>query len=245
MTGARPVDRASAWIYRGLWSVLVDLFRVERGAPAAPGGAPADAVETFHPAPGFLRYLKFWFWLALLPIDIAILIGWIALAAASPLAGAILALPALALAVLPDVVAWVAIHLRYDTTWYVMTARSIRLRRGVWIVREVTITFENVQNVRVSSGPVQRRYGIADVVIETAGAGGGGHGGGGSALNQGLIEGVADAERIRDLIMARARASRTAGLGDERLPHVDAGFGAAHLEVLREIRELVAGARRA
>lgn len=246
MTGAREkaADRAAAWIYRGLWAVLVDLFRVPREAPTLPA-RPEEQVHTFHPAPGYLAWLKFWFWIALVTMDAGIIAGWLAICFVAPLAGAILALPMWALAILPDIVVYVGIHLRYDTTWYVMTPRSIRLRRGVWIVHEVTITFENVQNVKVVSGPVQRWFGIASVIIETAGAGASGPPGhGGAALNRGLIEGVADAERIRDRIMDRVRASRTAGLGDERAPssgHAAPGLAPPHLAVLREIRALVGG----
>jgi membrane protein YdbS with pleckstrin-like domain len=238
------VDRAAAWIYRGLWGILVDLFRVPREPPTLPA-RQGESIQTFNPAPGYLAYLKFWFWIALFTMDVGIIGGWIAICFASPIAGALLALPAWALAIVPDIIAYVAIHLRYDTTWYVMTPRSIRLRRGVWIVHEVTITFENVQNVKVVSGPVQRGFGIANVIIETAGAGAGGPPGhGGAALNRGVIEGVADAERIRDLIMDRVRASSTAGLGDDRTPaHVSAGLSPAHLAVLREIRGLVAAAQ--
>src|SRR5690606_13139102 len=109
---------------------------------------------------------------------------------------------------LPDVVAYVAIHVRYDTTWYVMTDRSLRIRRGVWIIHETTITFENVQNVRVEQGPVQRHFGIANVVVETAGAPKlSQHGQSGAGANQGVIEGVVDAAGIRDRILARLRQS--------------------------------------
>jgi uncharacterized membrane protein YdbT with pleckstrin-like domain len=132
----------------------------------------------------------------------------------------------------------VAIHLRYDTTWYVLTERSMRLRRGIWMTSEVTITFENVQNVRVRSGPVQRHFGIADVVVETAG-GGKRDEYGRTTLSHGVIEGVANAEEIRDLVMSRVRASRTTGLGDEREP-ARAGWSSAHVAALREIRDEVA-----
>ena len=109
-----------------------------------------EFVESFRPAEGFLRYLKLHFWILLILIDVAILIGWIILTAAAPVAGILLAGPALFLAVVPDVIAYVAIHLRYDTTWYVVSDRSLRIRRGIWIIQETTITFENVQNVSVN-----------------------------------------------------------------------------------------------
>ena len=53
-------------------------------------------------------------------------------------------------------------------------------------VLETTITFENIQNVTVQQGPLQRLFGIADVRVDTAGGGGGGphsqHGGGASMV---------------------------------------------------------------
>lgn len=207
--------------YRGLWAVLAHLFRVPRTPPTIPrhGDGP---VEAFRPSPRFLSYLRFWFWIALLLVDVAIVFAWILILIDEPFVAAILALPAFLLAVVPDIIAWVAIQLRYDTTWYILTDRSVRIRRGAIVIHETTITFENVQNVKVEQGPVQRHFGLSTIIIETAGSGGGGGGGahGGKqsplmAMNVGRIEGVEDAERLRDIIMNRLRASRGAGLGDE------------------------------
>lgn len=236
------VDRASRWIYQGLWVVLVRWFRVPDRPPRLPV-AEGDSMESFRPADGFLRYLKFKFWIGLTLIDGLVTLVWVIVAVASPLAGAITALPALAIAVLPDIVAYIAIHLRYDTTWYVMTGRSLRIRRGIWIIHETTITFENVQNVEVRQGPLQRFFGIADVVVQTAGGGGkqpsGQQGAEAMTSHHGLIEGISHAPEIRDLILARLRQSRTAGLGDElHQVHSVAGWSSEHVAVLREIREL-------
>src|SRR4029450_5644495 len=99
-----------------------------------------------------------------------------------------------------------------------MTTRSLRIRRGIWTIHETTITFENVQNVEVNQGPVQRLFGVADVRGDTAGGGGPPAGyDGQAAMNtpRGLIEGVSNAPQIRDLILSRLRRSHFAGLGDE------------------------------
>lgn len=157
-------------------------------------------------------------------------------------------MPYLVVAILPDIIVYVGIHLRYDTTWYVLSDRSVRIRRGIWTITETTITFENVQDVKIQQGPVQRFYGISDIIIQTAGGGGGGGGGGEGAsaatTHVGHIEGVADAPRIRDLVMSRVRESRTAGLGDERVSsearHATVSqpaWSPAHLQALREIRQ--------
>jgi membrane protein YdbS with pleckstrin-like domain len=235
------VDRASRWIYSGIWAVLVRWFRVPDEPPTIPGGS-ADVARSFRPAEGFLRYLKFYFWFALVLIDGLILVGWIAITVAWPLAGILLAIPALALAVLPDIVAYIAIHLRYNTTWYLVSNRSMRIRRGIWFLHETTITYENIQNIRVTQGPLQRVFGIGDVLVETAGGGSTNEiGGGTTVMHRGLIEGVDNAHEIRDLILGHLRQSRTAGLGDELPPAAldrDApSWSGEQLAILRDIRE--------
>jgi membrane protein YdbS with pleckstrin-like domain len=235
------VDRASRWIYGGVWAVVVRWFRVPDQPPMLPGGA-ADAARSFRPAEGFLGYLKFYFWIVLVIIDGLILIGWLAITVAWPLAGIVLALPALALAVLPDIVAYIAIHLRYDTTWYLVSNRSLRIRRGIWLLHETTITYENIQNIRVTQGPLQRFFGIGNVLVETAG-GGSSHqqGAGATVMHRGLIEGVDNAHEIRDLILSHLRKTRTAGLGDEVLsasqPRGPLTWSTEQLAILREIRQ--------
>jgi membrane protein YdbS with pleckstrin-like domain len=235
------LQRSHEWIYQGIWAVLVDWFRVPAQPPSLPVAAD-DQLQAFQPAEGFLRYLRFQFWVFLAIIDGAILVAWIAVTLALPWLGFLLAGPAFFIAVVPDVVAYVAIHLRYDTTWYVLGSRSLRIRRGIWVIRETTITYENVQNIKVTQGPLERIFGIANVLVETAGGGAGGHqqGEGGAAnMHCGRIEGVAHAQEIRDLVLARVRKSTATGLGDER-EEMAAGrppWTEAHLEALVQIRD--------
>jgi len=224
-------ERAAERFYRGLWRVLVDWFKVPDTPPAIPV-APDQGHEVFHPAPGFLRYLKFWFWFALVAMDIALVALWIAITIKKPLFGVLSALPMLILLVVPEVLSYIAIHLRYDTMWYALTDRSIRIRRGIWVIQEMTLTMENIQNVKVMRGPVMKWFGIEDLIVETAGSGAApGHSGG---LNRGVIEGVSDAARIRNLILARLEASTSAGLGDDA-PKAGRRWTPAHLDLLREI----------
>jgi uncharacterized membrane protein YdbT with pleckstrin-like domain len=237
----RPGEELTRWVYEGIWGVLAGWFRVPRHPPTLPA-RPGEKVESFRPAPGFLGYLRFHFWIFLVLFDGAIFVLWVLLVASQPAVGILLAPVAFLLAVVPDILAWVAIHLKYDTTWYVLTARSLRIRRGIMVIRETTITFENIQNVSVQQGPLQRYFGIADVRVDTAGGGQaqqGPHGQPGEPLHRGLIEGIADAPRVRDLIMSRLRQSRSAGLGDEEttLEKSAASWAPEHLAALREIRD--------
>ncbi len=236
---SRATDRATAWIYRGVWRAVVDWLMVPP-APTLPATA-GEEPRVFHPAPGYLSYLKLWFWILLLPIDSVIALVWILIFLEHP-GPALALLPVfLFVAIVPAVLTYIGIHLRYDMTWYVMNNRAVRIRHGAWTVTESTITFENVQNVSVQSGPVQRMFGVQNVVIETAG-GSAAPAGQTGAASQGRLVGVAEAEQIRDFIMGRVRASKSAGLGDDREAREPgrSGWSRAHLAVLAEIRDELA-----
>jgi uncharacterized membrane protein YdbT with pleckstrin-like domain len=168
---------------------------------------------------------------------------WLVLILAAPMWGLITAPLWIIVIVVPDILAYIAIHLRYDTTWYVFSDRSMRIRRGIWSIYETTITFENIQNVSISQGPLQRWFGFANLIVSTAGGGGGGTEAGASASHIGMLEGIDDAELLRERILSKSQ--RTAGLGDEeseathrRLDRTS--FSMEQLKLLREIQSLTA-----
>jgi membrane protein YdbS with pleckstrin-like domain len=235
--------RASKWCYRGLWGIVTRWLLVPSEPPQLTG-AGDQMVSYFRPAEGYLRYLKFYFWIGLLAVDIALTIAWFAIFIAAPLVGILITPVALAIIVLPDVVAYVAIHLRYDSTWYALSDRTLRIRRGLFQIHETTITYENIQNVSIRQGPVQRHFGIADVKVETAGGGGSVSGEGVRSIgHSGLLEGVTNAEEIRRLILEKWRNAKTTGLGDDPLsaPHSATTIPTwrpQHIEMLQQIREL-------
>ena len=239
---SRSVEKAAAKFYEGFWGILTRWFKVPSKPPSLPVHA-GEKMDSFRPASGFLKYLKFKFWVVLTLIDGVIIIAWIAFTLAMPVAGFIISPLVLAVAFLPDIIAYLAIHLRYDTTWYVMTERSLRIRRGIWVINEITITFENIRNVTIRQGPLQRFFGISDIHVHTAG-GGSGHQGpreGPQAgfSHQGLLEGLANARTIRDIILNRLRASKSTGLGDEGQQPYASGWTTKQVSVLAEIRDLI------
>lgn len=240
----RAADRAAEWVYRGVWGVLTNWLRVPDAPPDLPAGS-GDAVRAFRPSYDWLRLRRLEFWLIATTIDAALLIGWIILFSVDSTIALWLLAPWLAVMIVPDIIAYVMLHLRYDTTWYVLSDRSVRIRRGVLVIQEKTLTFDNVQNVEVRQGPLQRCFGVANVSVQTAGGGGGAsaHPGlAGAGSHHGMIEGVDNAQEIRELIISRVRARQGAGLGDEAPAPRDTGgarsLGPEHREALREVREL-------
>jgi membrane protein YdbS with pleckstrin-like domain len=110
------------------------------------------------------------------------------------------------------------IRLDYELRWYIVTDRSLRIRSGLVRMREMTMTFANIQHLSVHQGPLQRLLGLYDLRVRTAGGGGAegdDHQGGlASVAHIGLFRGVSNAPAIRDLIVERMKQARDAGLGD-------------------------------
>lgn len=110
------------------------------------------------------------------------------------------------------------VKLDFEKRWYLVTDRSLRLREGILNVREMTITFANIQNISISQGPIQRALGIADLRVDTAGGSSGARkdhkGGTTHSLHTAFFRGVDNANAIRELIQARLRALKDSGLGD-------------------------------
>ncbi len=60
-------------------------------------------------------------------------------------------------------------RLNYRLRWYIITDRSLRIRKGVIGVEELTMTFSNIQEIRIKAGPLQNLLRIADVEVHSAG----------------------------------------------------------------------------
>ncbi len=115
-------------------------------------------------------------------------------------------------------ITYALVRLEFESHWYIVTDRSLRIRWGLVTMREATMSFANIQQVTVSQGPLQRLLGLSDVHVQSAGGGSGGNDdhkpGGRDSMHEGIFHGVANATEIRDLILARLRQFRAAGLGD-------------------------------
>jgi membrane protein YdbS with pleckstrin-like domain len=138
------------------------------------------------------------------------------------------------------ILTFLARRINFRLRWYIVTDRSLRIRSGVFAITELTMTYRNIQEIRVTAGPLQHALGLATVEVHAAGGGGDPkHGGGGHV---GRLQGLSNASEIRDLIVERLRAYRDAGLGDTA--HVERGGPttesdvAAANAVLDEVRAL-------
>ena len=145
-------------------------------------------------------------------------------------------------------VTFLALRWSFELRWYILSDRSLRIRRGVWNVEELTMTFANIQEVRVNAGPIQKALGIADVEVHAAGGGAAvhhSHSHGKEAGHAAIFEGVDNASEIRDRIVERLRVYRDSGLGEhspqQTVDGSDVTLRAARdaLEAARSLRELL------
>lgn len=238
-------------MYEFLKRIVVRLLKVPP-EPEAPEG-DSSSLQVFLASKDYYRY-RFYVWL-LRQAVLGLTIGGAAVGAAvmaivlmsegEPLGTVVLGLGSIALLaflVVQALFGYTALRIDYEMRWYKVTDRSLRIREGVYHVREMTLTFANIQNISISQGPLQRFFGISDLLVQTAGGGGmaaaqQGHQFG---MHMGYFRGVDNAEEIRELMMSRLKSAKDSGLGDEAVEAKRKGSGGSSwgphsLAALREI----------
>lgn len=238
-------------MYGPLKGALLALLRAPSGPPDPPAGSHAS-VEVFRASRRYLAYR-----VAVLALSGAVgAFALFASLAASIAEGEPAAIAVVSLAIVASAVAWLGalflVRIDFDLRYYVVTDRSLRVREGAWTVVEKTLTYANVQNLRIVQGPIQRLFGISDLRVDTAGGGGSRKGERpGEAGHTATLAGIENARDVRDRVLAHVRAQQpNAGLGDpEEARAQRAGVGTAdRAELLLELarlRDAAAGLRRA
>lgn len=219
--------------------------------PPEPEPPPGDenSARTFRAAPKYLKYLRVMWGIqngvAMVAALIPLTVVSIALmanregSAAAVVAG--MEFVVLGILICHALFSLALVQLDYEKRWYLVTDRSLRIREGVRTVREITFTFANIQNLSVTQGPIQRLLGIADLKVETAG---GGNTAGqqqqpGLNLHTAYFRGIDNAEEVKQLITARMRAHRDAGLGDHEDRHLSQSSGSGEYSVVDEVLKAV------
>ncbi|GHD96432.1 PH domain-containing protein [Streptomyces naganishii] len=168
---------------------------METGSPedgrAAGGEAGVEPVWNALP-PGLLRMRRLLLvvWLGLLALVAGLVPGLVAGAAWSALALALMAW------------GWVLLGRNWRSWRYAERADDLLISRGVLWREETVVPYGRMQLVEVTSGPVERHFGLATVQLHTA-----------AATTDATIPGLdpAEAERLRDRLTELGEA-RSAGL---------------------------------
>ncbi|HEX4665442.1 MAG TPA: PH domain-containing protein [Chthoniobacterales bacterium] len=235
--------------------------------PDDPDPPPGDEARTqrFRAAPNYYKYLLgLWavktaaVFFVLVTLEIGPLVALFELREHKFLGPLVIGLPQLIILCffLGRLFSVALVRLDFEKRWYLVTDRSLRLREGILNVRELTITFANIQNISISQGPIQRLLGIADLRVDTAGGSAPARrehkGGIPQSLHSAFFRGVDNANAIRELIQTRLRELKDSGLGDhEEAVTAQSGTAAPSavapdlLDALREVAREAAALRQA
>lgn len=126
--------------------------------------------------------------------------------------------PFFPIALIPLICKYVTLRYRFDDS-------GIAMRWGVLFRREIYLTYRRIQDIHLSRNIVQRWLGISTLAVQTAS---------GSATPEMSIEGILEAEPLRDHLYAKMR-----GAHGENMAHPDVQDAAEDeaLKLLKEIRD--------
>ena len=221
-------------------ALLLRLFKIP-AEPHAPDGSP-DSIRIFRAGRNYYRWrLIRWAFLhslALLPF-LVLFIASFQMKPSPRKVFYVLSIIGLTSMAVTAPFSFLTQKLNYDLRWYIVTDRSLRIRSGIWSVQEITMTFANIQDIKLNSDPLQLLLGLADLEVSSAG-------GGATAGPHGHVPnphtarfaGVDNAEQLRDLIADRLRHYRDAGLGDREPQQKPASVNEAAAELLAAAKSL-------
>ncbi len=103
----------------------------------------------------------------------------------------------------------IALYIKFRTLEYRFDDEGVWRRQGLLWRREVNVAYRRIQDIHLTNGLIQRWLGLATVSIQTAA---------GSATPEITIEGVLEAEALRNYLYTKMRGvqGRGARRGDRR-----------------------------
>lgn len=125
--------------------------------------------------------------------------------------------PMFPVALIPLVCKYITLRYRFDES-------GIAMQWGVLFRREIYLTYRRIQDIHLTRNIVQRWFGLATVAVQTAS---------GSAAPEMSIEGILEAEPLRDHLYARMRGAKG---GPDALETTATGNQESR-ELLEEIRD--------
>jgi uncharacterized protein len=114
---------------------------------------------------------------------------------------------------------------KYETLRYRFDSEGMSMSWGILMRREIYLTYRRIQDIHLTRNIVQRWLGLATISVQTAS---------GSASPEVSIEGILEADALRDFLYTKMRGAREQH--DEQQVAAPADEA---LSLLREIRDLL------
>lgn len=127
---------------------------------------------------------------------------------------------------------FVAQYCRYVSLRYRFDGEGVWMGWGVLFKKEINLAYRRIQDINVTRGIIQRWLGLASVSVQTAS---------GSSGAEMTIEGVLDADGLRDFLYTKMRGAK--GLDEDHGGDREAEAGDELLALLTDIRDGVTALR--
>ena len=127
----------------------------------------------------------------------------------------------------------IGLYIKFRTMRFRFDAEGVWRSQGLLWRREVNVAYRRIQDIQLTSGIIQRWLGLSTVSIQTAA---------GSATPEVTIEGVLEAEALRDFLYTKMRGVRETpppGVSAQPAENEVAPADDEALTLLIEIRDLL------
>src|SRR5262245_566877 len=125
------------------------------------------------------------------------------------------------------VVLFLPMFFKYETLKYRFDDDGMSMSWGILFRREILLTYRRIQDIHLTRNIVQRWLGLATVSVQTAS---------GSSGAEMAIEGILEAEPLRDFLYAQMRGAKGLDHGEPHAAAV-ANPGDEALVLWRELRD--------
>jgi uncharacterized membrane protein YdbT with pleckstrin-like domain len=116
---------------------------------------------------------------------------------------------------------------KYETLRYKFDEKGVSMSWGIIFRRETLLTYRRIQDIHLTRNILQRWLGLATVSVQTAS---------GSASAEMSIDGILEAEALRDFLYTRMRGAK--GIAEEPAKAELVGSESAEDESLRLLHEI-------
>lgn len=90
----------------------------------------------------------------------------------------------------------------YDTIFFELKDDEVTWKRGVWFRMTGIVPYDRITNIDIYQGPLMRYFGFSSIKLQTAGYSA-------QARSEIILEGIMEAEELRETIRSLIRKSRT------------------------------------
>ncbi len=132
--------------------------------------------------------------------------------------------------VIPTVFVYYWIEKYYDSITFKLAEGEVVVEKGVWFQKVHTVPYRLIMNVNTNQGPVERRFGLGNVAIETAGHSSP------TQQTEASVFGIKNFREIKNRIVDKIRRMEKSPVGGEEGTE---GTGEMILEELRKIRKMM------